>query len=147
MLRHLRFGRGLDNRKLKATGYRYRYTTREAVLKLREHQRTATLTRGVRESYRYEEEVEEFLRRSPSVRRVARPERRANLAAGASRSASPAPAPPAGYADLQAKEVIALLSSLEPEALRALRDHEQRHAARKTVLAAMDALLAGHRAA
>ena len=39
----LRFGRGLDNRKLKATGYRFRYTTREAVLKLREHQRLAAI--------------------------------------------------------------------------------------------------------
>ncbi|MCW3010643.1 MAG: NAD-dependent epimerase/dehydratase family protein, partial [Solirubrobacterales bacterium] len=82
MLQHLRFGRGLDNRKLKATGYRYRYTTRETVLKLREHQRLSPLTRGQREGYRYEEEVEEFLRRSPSVRRVAQPAPRANLAAG-----------------------------------------------------------------
>ncbi len=32
--RQLRFGRGLDNRKLKAAGYEYRYTTREAVIKL-----------------------------------------------------------------------------------------------------------------
>ena len=39
----LRFGRALDNRRLKATGYRYRYTTRETVLKLREHQRLAPL--------------------------------------------------------------------------------------------------------
>ena len=31
----LRFGRGLDNRRLKATGYRYRYTTRETVLSAR----------------------------------------------------------------------------------------------------------------
>ena len=149
MLRHLRFGRGLDNRKLKATGYRYRYTTREAVLKLREHQRLAPLTRGARESYRYEQEVEEFLRRSPSVRRVARPERRANLAAGAStaQSSPPNPAPPAGYGDLQAREVIALLGSLDAGALRALRDHEARHAARKTVLAAIDAHLARQRAA
>ena len=148
MLQHLRFGRGLDNRKLKATGYRYRYTTREAVLKLREHQRLAPLTRGAHESYRYEQEVEEFLRRSPSVRRVARPERRANLAAGASNAEpSPAtPAPPAGYADLQAREVIALLGSLEADALTALRDHETGHAARKTVLAAIDAHLARQRA-
>ena len=36
MLAQLRFGRGLDNRKLKATGYRFRYTTRETVLKFRE---------------------------------------------------------------------------------------------------------------
>ena len=149
MLRHLRFGRGLDNRKLKATGYRYRYTTRETVMKLREHQTLSPLLRGVRDDYRYEEEVEEFLRRSPSVHRVATPEPRENLAAGAAPAAPPAatPAPPAGYADLHAGEVIALLSSLEGDALAALRDHEAAHAARKTVLAAMDALLARRRTA
>jgi UDP-glucose 4-epimerase len=149
MLQHLRFGRGLDNRKLKATGYRYRCTTRETVLKLREHQRLSPLTRGMRESYRYEEEVEQFLRRSPSVHRGARPEPRANLAAGESPAArsSSAPSAPAGYADLEAGEVIALLASLEPEALTALRDHEAGHAARKAVLVAMDALLARSRSA
>jgi UDP-glucose 4-epimerase len=68
MLAYLRFGRAVDNRKLKATGYRYRYTTRETVLKLLEHQRLAPLTSGAVDSYRYEQEVEEFLRRSPSVR-------------------------------------------------------------------------------
>jgi len=146
MLQHLRFGRGLDNRKLKATGYRYRYTTRETVIKLREHQRLSPLTRGMRESYRYEEEVEEFLRRSPSVRRGAPPEPRANLAAGEAQ-AVPSPSAPAGYADLDAGEVIALLASLEPEALTALREHEAGHAARKAVLAAMDALLARPRSA
>ena len=54
MLQHLRFGRGLDNRRLKATGYRYRYTTRETILKLRQHQRISPLTRGMRDGYRYE---------------------------------------------------------------------------------------------
>ena len=69
MLMQLRFGRGLDNRKLKATGFAYRYTTREAVLKLGEHMRLNPILRGVREPYRYERDVEEFLRWSPSVRR------------------------------------------------------------------------------
>lgn len=68
MLKQLRFGRGLDNRRFKATGYRYRYTTREALIKLREHQRVAPLREHVGEGYRYEQAVEEFLRRSPSVR-------------------------------------------------------------------------------
>jgi UDP-glucose 4-epimerase len=67
MLNLMRFGRGLDNRKLKATGYRYRYTTRETVLKLREHLRLAPLIAPNGEGYRYEQELEEFLRRSPSV--------------------------------------------------------------------------------
>ncbi len=34
LLGQLRLGRGLDNRRLKATGYDYRYTSREAVLRL-----------------------------------------------------------------------------------------------------------------
>jgi UDP-glucose 4-epimerase len=69
LLRDLRFGRGLDNRRLKATGYTYAYTTREAVLELRAHQRLRPLLGSGRESYRYEREVEEFLRWSPSVER------------------------------------------------------------------------------
>src|SRR5581483_9618887 len=67
MLRDLRFGRGLDNRRLKASGYQYRYTSREAVQKLRAHQRLRPLLRSGDDSYRYEREVEEFLRWSPSV--------------------------------------------------------------------------------
>ena len=43
----LRFGRGVDNRLLKATGFRYGYTTRETVLKLGEHLRLAPVMRGV----------------------------------------------------------------------------------------------------
>ena len=69
MMNLLRFGRGVDNRKLKATGFEYRYTTRETVLKLGEHLRLSPILKGAREPYRYEREVEEFLRYSPSVRR------------------------------------------------------------------------------
>src|SRR5206468_5881520 len=68
MLQQMRFGRGIDNRKLKATGFRYRYTTRETVLKLAEHQRLHPIVRRAREPYRYEREVEDFLRWSPHVR-------------------------------------------------------------------------------
>jgi UDP-glucose 4-epimerase len=68
MLQQLRFGRGLDNRKLKATGFTYRYTTREAVAKLAEHMRLHPVLRGIQEPYRYEREVEDFLRWSPHVR-------------------------------------------------------------------------------
>jgi UDP-glucose 4-epimerase len=67
MLNQLRYGRGLDNRLLKATGFRYRYTTREAVLKLAEHHRLHPVLRGGGEEYVYEREVEEFLKRSPLV--------------------------------------------------------------------------------
>jgi UDP-glucose 4-epimerase len=40
----LRFGRGLDNRRLKATGFPYRYTTREAILRLRDQRRRPAIT-------------------------------------------------------------------------------------------------------
>ena len=68
MLNQLRFGRGVDNRRLKAAGFEYGYTSREAVLKLGEHLRLHPVLRGAQEPYRYEREVEEFLRYSPSVR-------------------------------------------------------------------------------
>jgi UDP-glucose 4-epimerase len=67
-LNQLRFGRGVDNRRLKATGFHYQYTSREAVLKLGEHLRLSAVVRGAKEPYRYEREVEEFLRWSPHVR-------------------------------------------------------------------------------
>jgi UDP-glucose 4-epimerase len=65
----LRYGRGLDNRKLKATGYRFGLTTRETVMRFAEALRVAPLREGSGEPYRYEREVEEFLRRRPAVRR------------------------------------------------------------------------------
>ena len=69
LLNQLRYGRGMDNRKLKATGYDYRYTSREAVQQLAKQLRLAPILRDASEPYRYEQEVEEFLRYSPSVRR------------------------------------------------------------------------------
>jgi len=79
MAQQLRYGRGLDNRKLKAAGCRLRYTTREAVQKLAEDLRVRELRQGAGAPYRYEREVEEFLRYSPSVRR--RAEREADSSA------------------------------------------------------------------
>jgi UDP-glucose 4-epimerase len=69
VINQLRFGRGVDNRLFKASGFRYGYTTRETVLKLGEHQRLAPVMRGAEQTYTYEREVEEFLRWSPHVRR------------------------------------------------------------------------------
>ena len=69
MLNQLRFGRGLDNRRFKATGFTYGYTSRETVLKLGEHLRLSPVIAGAAEPYRYEREVEEFLRWSPHVNR------------------------------------------------------------------------------
>lgn len=75
MVNQLRFGRGMDNRLFKATGFHYRHTTRETVLRLRDRLRLAPVMKGVRNPYRYEPEVEEFLRRSPSVIRRPGPSR------------------------------------------------------------------------
>jgi UDP-glucose 4-epimerase len=69
----LRYGRGLDNRKLKSTGFRFRHTTRETVLAFGEHLRLRSVMRGIGDTYTYEKEVEDFLRWSPSVRSRAKP--------------------------------------------------------------------------
>jgi UDP-glucose 4-epimerase len=74
MVDQLRFGRAVDNRKFKAAGFRYEYTSREAVLKFGEHLRLHPVVRGTESSYTYEREVEEFLRWSPHVRREGRNE-------------------------------------------------------------------------
>jgi UDP-glucose 4-epimerase len=68
MLKQLRFGRGVDNRRFKATGFRYGYTSKETVEKLAQHLRLHPIARGAQEPYRYEREVEEFLRWSPHVK-------------------------------------------------------------------------------
>jgi UDP-glucose 4-epimerase len=67
----LRFGRGVDNRVYKATGFTYGFTSRETVIRLGEHLRLAPIvhSRIGDDTYRYEREVEEFLRWSPHVRR------------------------------------------------------------------------------
>jgi UDP-glucose 4-epimerase len=69
-MNQLRYGRGVDNRRYQAAGFHYQYTSREAVLKLGEHLRLHPLVRGAQEPYRYEREVEEFLRWSPHVKRA-----------------------------------------------------------------------------
>ena len=80
MAQQLRYGRGLDNRRLKAAGCALRYTTREAVQRFAEDLRVQELRRDEGAPYRYEREVEEFLRYSPSVRR--RAEREPDPSAG-----------------------------------------------------------------
>ena len=162
----LRFGRGVDNRKLKAAGFNYRYTTREAVLKLGEHLRLSPILKGAREPYRYEREVEEFLRWSPSVQGSESPLTRlgpaeiAELqkllesiastqadapAAGGDRQ-DPSPTVPAvqldDYNDLESEEIIALLGSMERPELEALRMLESEAKARPSVLHAIDSVLA-----
>jgi len=68
MLQQLRYGRAVDNRKLKAAGYAFRATSRETVQAFAEHLRVRSLGPAVGEGYQYEREVEEFLRYSPAVR-------------------------------------------------------------------------------
>jgi hypothetical protein len=68
-----------------------------------------------------------------------------NVAPGAGEAPAGELAPVAAeprFADLTARELIELLPSLERPGLEALRAHEREHAARRTVLAAIDALLA-----
>jgi UDP-glucose 4-epimerase len=160
VLGQLRYGRGIDNRKLKATGFRYRYTSRESVIKLGEHMRLHPILREVQEPYRYEREVEEFLRWSPNVRDSARrgdrqlsPRQLVELeqaleqgldAGGATASPAEASSPRLGierYDDLTASEIVPMLGALEPEQLTALKEHERRTGGRRTVLSAIDKAL------
>jgi UDP-glucose 4-epimerase len=148
MLPQLRFGRAVDNRRYKATGFVYQHTTREAVLKLREQQRLEPILRGVTGSaYRYESAVEEFLRFSPSVHQAnARPQLapansapRAKLATEQQIAAAPQAERP--YASLPAREILAVLPSLSQEDLKKLRAHEAANSGRSTVLEGIDRLL------
>jgi UDP-glucose 4-epimerase len=145
MLNQLRFGRGLDNRKLKAAGFTPRSTTREAVTAFAEHLKLRPLTRGARMPYRYEREVEEFLRRSPNVRRRGRDAGKPDVLSGADPAGGAAtrPAQSDSYEDLDALEVVALLPSLERQDLETLREHEASGARRMEVLEEIDRLLAG----
>src|SRR3954452_1063933 len=67
--RQLRYGRGQDNRWLKQAGYRFELTTRETVQAFAAALRLKPLRESGEAPYRYEREVEEFLRWSPSVQR------------------------------------------------------------------------------
>ena len=169
MLAQLRFGRGVDNRRLKAAGFVYGRTSRETVIALGEHMRLHPLLRSGAEPYRYEREVEEFLRRSPNVRSAGVEEMAAGLSLeqvgelrrllaaydsaravddehrdGAVETAEPLEEPPAPvqrYDALTAAEVIPLLGSLERDDLLALREYEAGRRDRRTVLAAIDGAL------
>ncbi len=133
-VRRLRYGRGLDNRRLKATGYEYRYTSREAVIKLRAQQRMRPLLGSGAESYRYEREVEEFLRWSPSVQGARSGER--------TDGDRPPEEPMNGYDELSGEELLAVITSMDEEAVARLREYEAAHRARATVLEALDRRLA-----
>ena len=195
MLNQLRFGRGVDNRRLKARGFEYGHTSREAVIELGEHLRLHPLLRSNVEPYRYEREVEEFLRWSPNVRTsklkdagalsreqlgelqrllsALEPGTGGGVTQGMQEAAvpeemPPAPVAPAGngapepegeiehepappppppppvdhYDDLGSEEIISLLGSLGGDDLVALREHEREHRDRRSVIGAIDSVLA-----
>jgi UDP-glucose 4-epimerase len=74
MLDLLRFGRGVDNRKLKAAGFQYHYTSAGAVDSFARARRLRKVVGESRPEYTYERDVEQFFRRSPAV--VRRPRER-----------------------------------------------------------------------
>ena len=63
----LRYGRGIDNRRLKTTGFEYRYTSAGAVESFAEASRLRRTVGETSPSYRYERDVETFFRHSPAV--------------------------------------------------------------------------------
>lgn len=63
----LRYGRGTDPGRLLATGFRYRYTSAGAVERFAEGLRLRRSAGQDPDQYRYEHDVEQFFRHSPSV--------------------------------------------------------------------------------
>jgi UDP-glucose 4-epimerase len=74
VLELLRYGRGVDNRRLKRAGFQYRYTTAGAIESFVRAQRLRNTVGDVRPAYRYERDVENFFQHSPAVLRS--PDRR-----------------------------------------------------------------------
>ena len=66
-LQLLRYGRGVDNAKLKRAGFSYEYTSAEAVRAFVESVRLRRTVGDHEPSYRYERDVEQFFRHSPAV--------------------------------------------------------------------------------
>ena len=67
LLALLRYGRGVDNRKLKRAGFEYRYTSAGAVDSFVRAHRLRSTVGEVHPTYTYERDVEDFFRRSPAV--------------------------------------------------------------------------------
>lgn len=138
LLAQLRHGRGLDNRRLKATGFAFRHTTREVVLGLAAHRRMAPMLARGGDGYRYEREVEEFLRWSPSVRN-ARQTSSAPAQGGDVDHRAEAVTPPLDALPLD--ELLTVLGSLDPADLHTLRAHERARGARPALLEALDRVI------
>ena len=67
----MRYGRGIDNRRLKTAGFRYGYTSAGAVQAFVEAMRLRATIGGDPVAYHYERDVEQFFRHSPAVVRDA----------------------------------------------------------------------------
>jgi UDP-glucose 4-epimerase len=63
----LRYGRGMDNRRLKQAGFRYEYTSAGTVTAFVESLRLRQTVGTHTPTYRYERDVEQFFRHSPAV--------------------------------------------------------------------------------
>jgi len=63
----LRFGRGIDTRKIKKAGFSFEWTSAGAVESFWQNVRLRRLMGGRAEDYRYEADVEQFFRHSPAV--------------------------------------------------------------------------------
>lgn len=63
----LRYGRGIDNSKLKAAGFKYDFTSAQSVDSFVRALRLRRTMGRHRPKYRYESDVEQFFRHSPAV--------------------------------------------------------------------------------
>jgi len=63
----LRYGRGVDNRRFKRAGFRYRYTSAGAIEAFGHALRLEKAVGDAEPEYRYERDVENFFRHSPAV--------------------------------------------------------------------------------
>jgi UDP-glucose 4-epimerase len=63
----MRYGRGMDNRRLKEAGFEYRYTSAGAVQNFAEALRLDRTVGERRPDYTYDQDVEAFFRHSPAV--------------------------------------------------------------------------------
>jgi UDP-glucose 4-epimerase len=63
----LTYGRGVDNRRLKNAGFRYEHTSAGAVEDFARSLRLRSTVGNPRPAYRYESDVEQFFRHSPTV--------------------------------------------------------------------------------
>jgi UDP-glucose 4-epimerase len=67
LLDFMRYGRGMDNRRLKRAGFTYRYTSAGAVHSFAESLRLHRAVGERRPEYTYDRDVETFFRHSPAV--------------------------------------------------------------------------------